>query len=164
MGLEITVTRQQSSPEGTPGRVVSSAGFSCDSLELQWANNKTGVSCILPDTYNATLWNSPSLGRMVVRLEDKHGRFNCLMHNMNFAGEAAGEETQVHGCTGVGAWFGRLRNNTGNMQLAILNSVATLSNLVEHIVSQVGESGTFTVTYLWQDGCQPADMTDSQST
>jgi hypothetical protein len=162
MTFALNIIRGQSTPEGTPGKLSSTADipFICDTLELEWQNNKTGVSCILPDSYDAWLWDSPSLGHLVVRLQDKHGRVSCLLHNMNFAGEAAGEETQVHGCTGVGNGYGQLKNNEGNMQFAILSSVATLSNLVQHIISQVGETAHFTVNYSWADGCAPADLTD----
>lgn len=155
MAFTVTVTRQASTLDGTPGRLVTSAGFSCDCLELPWKDNQQDISCIMADTYNASLFMSPHFGHLVVRLEDKNGRANVEQHNANLAGEASGDVKQLDGCTAVGQGFGKLQNSLGNMQFAILNSVATLSNYIEHIISQVGESGTFTVTYQWQDGCAP---------
>lgn len=156
----LTILRGASAPEGTPGKLVSSAGFTCDTQELQWANNKRGISCIMPDTYDACLWFSPMLKRMVVRLEDKHGRHDCLIHNGNWAGEGEGEITQIHGCTEVGHGFGDIKRPDGVMQHGILNSGNTLNMLIEHIISQVGQNGHFNVTYAWDTGCEPEDMTD----
>ena len=117
-----------------------------------------GISCIKPapggdpETYSASLWYSPTLGRTVVRLEDKYGRSNCLLHNGNWAGEGAGEVTQVHGCTEVGQGYGQIKRPVdGNVtQFGILHSAETIDALVAHIKDQVGDQ-LFTVTYSWDD-------------
>lgn len=158
--FSISVLRGHSTPEGTCGKLTTSAGFSCDTLELEWQNNKSGVSCILPDTYNASIWFSPHLDRNVIRLEDKHGRADCLVHNGNFAGEAEGEITQIHGCTEVGHDYGQIEKPLGGTQFGILASGNTLNMLIEHVISQVGENGKFTVSYAWDDGYAPDDMAD----
>ena len=157
--MQIFVDRDKSADHGTPGRLtVPEVGFACDSLELPWRNNETGKSCILPDTYACGTWFSPHLARMVLRLADKNGRKDCLVHNGNFAGDVdENEETQVHGCTEVGAGYGMLRNEAGALQFGILDSKATLGKLI----AAVGP-GPHTITYRWKEVCEPADPGDHQ--
>jgi hypothetical protein len=147
--MNITITRKQSTPSGTPGQLVATnpAGetFTCNTLELPWQDNTPGVSCIIDDSYGATIWHSDHLDCDVLRLEDKHGRQNC-------AGDVSqGMETQVHGCTLVGSRYGSLVNDDGDGQLAILDSRVTLAKLVAFV-----GSGEHTVNYQWAEGCDPA--------
>ena len=142
--MKITITRGESTPEGTPGVLVTENGFTCDTLELMWADNKKGISCIKLDTYSAEVWDSPTLNQRVLRLEDKHGRSDCLIHNGNFAGSIAGGEfTNVHGCTLVGYGYGTLQNPLGKSQFAILRSVKALQDFMQ----AVGD-GPHEVTYV----------------
>lgn len=161
--MDILIERNKSTPEGTPGHLDTGQGFDCDTLELQWANNKRGISCILPDTYNAWIWYSPTLGREVVRLEDKNGRFDCLLHNGNFASQVPGQITQIHGCTEVGRGYAQIKTPQQGYitQFGILHSIKTLESLIAHIKEKVG-AGPFTVTYKWKPGCEPDDMIESQ--
>lgn len=152
--FSIIVTRARSTPSGTPGVLKTSGGFTCDTLELQWADNQSGISCIMPDTYQAVLWWSPTLNRLVVRLEDKHGRKDCLIHNGNWAGEASGEITQIHGCTEVGQGYGMVQRPDGKMQFGIKGSSQTLAALITHIQENVSAI-PFSVTYVWGDGFAP---------
>ena len=158
--MVITITRGKSTPEGTPGVLTTDDGFTCDTLELEWQNNLPNVSCILADTYSAFLWFSPHLQQQVVRLQDKHGRANCLMHNANFAGEGTDEIKQIEGCTALGDGYGDIMkpDNSGT-QWGILKSEATLKALVAHINAAIG-ANPFNVTYVWGDGCAPDDLTD----
>lgn len=154
--MKILITRKQSTPSGTPGDllVVNSAGdsFTCPTLELPWRDNTPGISCITDDSYQAAIWHSDHLDCDVLRLEDKHGRQNCLIHCGNFAGDVSQDmETQVHGCTLVGSRYGSLVNDDGREQLAILNSRATLARLIEFV-----GAGEHTVDYHWASGCEPA--------
>lgn len=156
--MDITVIRQPSAPDGTEGAltVINPAGeiFTCETLELPWHDNQSGISCIMADTYNATVWHSDHMNCDVLRLEDKHGRRDCLVHAGNFAGDAAmGFETQVHGCTLVGNGYGSLSNDNGNTQLAILQSKKTLAALLAFI-----GGGEHTITYTWAEGCEPATV------
>lgn len=158
----VTIRRGQQQPWGTPGKLVTAAGFACDTLELPWRDNRRGESCIKPDRYLGWLWQSPTMHRTVVRLENKHGRQDCLIHAGNFAGDTlldidgdgrGGDlVTHVHGCTLVGNGFGELLNKAGEMQTAILHSRDTLAELVEHL-----GPGPHTFMYLWGDGCKPGD-------
>ena len=154
--MNITITRKQSTPSGTPGNltVVNPAGdtFTCETLELPWQDNTPGISCIINDSYSAAIWHSDHLDCDVLRLQDKHGRQDCLIHCGNFAGDVSqGMETQVHGCTLVGSRYGSLVNDDGREQLAILNSRSTLARLIAFV-----GAGEHTVDYHWAPGCEPA--------
>ena len=154
--MNITITRKQSTSSGTPGNLtaVNPAGdiFTCATLELPWQDNTPGISCIINDSYSASIWHSDHLDCDVLRLQDKHGRQNCLIHCGNFAGDVSqGMETQVHGCTLVGSRYGALANDDGSAQMAILNSRATLAQLIEFV-----GAGEHTIDYQWTHGCEPA--------
>lgn len=124
----------------------------CDTLELPWKDNERGVSCITADSYIGWIWHSPSMGRPVVRLEDKHGRRDCLIHNGNFAGDVdAGLITQVHGCTEVGMGYGVIPTPDGKgTQWGVLSSKDTLARLINHL-----GSGQHEFIYSWDVGCEP---------
>ena len=149
-----TLTRQRSTPDGTPGKLILESGFACDTLELPWADNARGRSCIIDDTYLAKLGSSATLGgpkHQVYRLEDKHGRSDVLIHNANFAGEVSdGKVTQLHGCIAVGREYGMLRNSKGAMQRGILNSVSTLEALIAH-----AQGAEIELSCTWAEGCKP---------
>lgn len=161
------ILRQYPRPWGTPGTLRTEKGFSCDTLELPWAGNRRGVSCIMSDIYLAWLWYSPTMHRMVVRLEDKHGRKDCLIHNGNFAGDQELDEnqdgkpdlfTQIHGCTEVGRGFDEIALPDGSgKQTGILRSKDTLAELVAHL-----GDGTHQFEYQWAEGCN-AEITNDQA-
>ena len=175
--MKATILRGASTNDGTPGRLTIENGWTCDTIELPWRNNKTGVSCINADTYRARLWESSKLGcaqdialtcvdgrqinlrHFVYRLEDKHGRRDCLIHNGAFAGDTAlGEETHVHGCTIVGRTYGvATRDDGGGQQMAILYSRPVLAELIKQTRGEDLE-----ITYEWAGGCEPEDLTDAQ--
>lgn len=157
--MKALVLRGQSANAGTPGVLTTEAGFTCDTLELPWRDNQRGLSCIIPDIYIATPWYSPTLGRMVLRLEDKHGRKDCLIHNGNFAGDTTIDVdqdgkpdliTQVHGCTEVGRGYGNVARPDGVRQYGILNSKVTLEELVTHM-----GPGPHIIEYRWGPDCSP---------
>ncbi len=155
-----TIRRGQQQVWGTPGKLVTAAGYVCDTLELPWRNNERGLSCIIADSYSGWLWQSPTMKRTVVRLENKHGRQDCLIHSGNFAGDTlldidgdghGGDlVTNVHGCTLVGHGYGEIQNKQGEMQQGILHSRDALNELVEHL-----GTGMHTFMYLWNMGCEP---------
>jgi hypothetical protein len=152
----ISIVRKKPNADGTgtPGTLtVAGSAFNCDTLELIWANNERGRSCIIADVYKGVVWLSPTLGRLVIRLEDKHGRQACLIHNGNFAGdETHGQFTQIHGCTEVGRGYGQVPMPNGGTQYGIRDSKNTLAALI----NDIGVEGTeCEVTYTWADGCCP---------
>src|SRR6266850_2241249 len=137
----IEVVREKSTNDGTPGLLtVLKTNWQCSSLELPWRNNRRGTSCIIPGDYIAWVWFSPTLNRHVIRLEDKNGRKDCLIHNGNWAGDVEqGEKTQVHGCTEVGRGYADLElpDHSGR-QRGILNSVVELEALLKELDAHVG--------------------------
>jgi hypothetical protein len=154
--MKVTITRLHTTPTGTPGGLISEKGFRCDTLELPWQHNRSGVSCINADTYKGRIWFSPHLNRNVVRLEDKHGRKDCLIHNGNFAGDVTqGYETQVHGCTEVGHGYAEIARPDGKLQHGISNSVSALATLIDRL-----GAGEHEFVYVWADGCAPLDLAD----
>ena len=156
MDIQIVRSKSRMTAEGTPGSLDSGMGFTCDTLELEWNNNAPDTSCIMPapedppETYNASIVMSPHLGREVIRLEDKNGRTGIEIHNGNFAGEAPGDISQVLGCTEVGKGYGQITRPVDGAvtQFGIMNSVVTLTALIEHIKANVPDNA-FTVTYSW---------------
>lgn len=174
-----TVGRQKSTPLGTPGALALPL-FACNTLELPWAGNQRGLSCILPDVYRGRVWHSPTFKRLVVRLEDKNGRADVLIHNANFAatlqdldnngiagadldGDGFPEVAQLRGCTAVGNGYGEILRKDGKMQWGIKSSGATLAALVESlrtddrpdtVVEGVGYHDVV-LTYSWAPGCAP---------
>lgn len=193
--LPVTVVRQTPHPGGTPGLWTmpdlnhstpdKTSYWQCYTLELGWFNNQTGKSCILTDSYFAKLCPSEKLGspgheivtredgttfdmnHMIYRLEDKHGRKDCLIHNGNFAGDTSIDAnhdgvsdfiTQIHGCTEVGSHYGEVQRKDGQMQWGIQASVATLEDLIRR-----AKGRNLVITYSWAEGCEPEDLTDAQA-
>lgn len=169
----LDIVRRQSTDFGTPGAATlmlgvdtAAADFKMDTLELPWLGNKTGVSCIKADTYEARRVYSEHFKRFLWRLEDKHGRVACEIHNGNLAGDVTKklvahnggtvyEQTQVHGCTLAGRGYGlvELPAGDGTTQYGILSSKATLDAFMEATKG----ADILTVTYRWAEGCAPAD-------
>ncbi|MBF0095976.1 MAG: hypothetical protein HQM04_00180 [Magnetococcales bacterium] len=153
--VSLTITRFASTPAGTPGELLlrdkQQILFACKTLELPWHNNQSGISCIRQDSYAAWIWFSRRFKRNVLRLEDKHGRFNCLIHEGNFAGDVAmGFVSHVQGCTLVGNSFSPMDNGSGTPQLAIRNSTTTLEQLIALL-----DLEKYVVHYQWAPGCAP---------
>lgn len=153
--MNIYITRQKSEEWGTPGDLVASnwagAGFHCKTLELPWHNNRHDISCICTGAYQAWTWYSQHLNCKVLRLEDKNGRTDCLIHPGNFGGDvAAGWVTDINGCTLVGAGYNFLENQDDKQQMAIIRSRATLLQLIAFVGNEKP-----VVHYQWAPGCDP---------
>lgn len=164
--------RQTSTPHGTPGHQKLDNGFECDTLELPWASNKRGVSCTAPGVDKGRVWFSPHLQCSVIKFEDRNGRQEVEQHKGNWAGEAPGETTQVHGCTLVGQGFGDIQRPPklgGGMQFGILSSGDTLTKLIASLrdsaveTPSVGPDGYITgyhdveISCEWAPGCEPTE-------
>lgn len=169
------VLRQKWRDEGTPGAMTLANAFgSADTLELKWDGNRRGTSCTKAGVYRGRVWRSKHLKnrdgtfRLVIRYADANGREDCLVHNANWAGEGAGEVTQLHGCTAVGRGYGEIERPDGAMQWGIENSGATLDRLIaslerpgeEHVEDASGFVSGYDdveITYQWADGAAPED-------
>lgn len=158
--MNVVIRRARSTYTGTPGRLRTDQGFECDTLELPWKDNKRGESCIMAGTYMGWIWHSPTLGRDVIRLEDRNGRKDCMIHNGTWAGDVmadidgdghAGDLlTQVHGCTLTGRGYGEILRKDGGAQFGIMHSRDTLAELVAHL-----GPGYHSFTYVWEPGAEP---------
>jgi hypothetical protein len=154
-----SVVREESGPLGTPGTLLLDSQFTCNTLELDWHDNERGVSCIKPMTYRGWVWWSDHLGRRVIRLEDKNGRKDCLLHNGTFAGDVSeGNITQIHGCTIVGKGYAKVLRPDGQLQFGIVNSKGTLESLVESLKNDDGSYDDVLLSYIWREGCAPAGV------
>lgn len=161
MSVEGSVVRSRSTALGTPGVLsLPSLSFSCDTLELVWLDNLRGLSCIKPDAYSAWVWHSPTFNRNVVRLEDKHGRKDCLLHAGNWAsvpadvdGDGVKEFSNIRGCTLVGRGFGELLRKDGKKQWGIKSSSPTLTALIDALRDRMQPGGfhRLRLTYSWAD-------------
>ena len=149
------IFRGQESKDGTPGVLTLDNTFTCDTLELPWRNNQRGVSCIRPDTYRGWVWESPTMGHKVIRLEDKNGRADCLIHNGIWAGDTLeGETTHVHGCTLVGHGYGVITWK-GVTQWGIYDGIKTLADLIESLQNEDGSYDDVMIRYEYAEGCAP---------
>lgn len=121
MLLSVTLQRDLSDPEGTPGKFTF-GGITVFSLELPWRGNARQRSCIPPGKYICKIKQSPRFGR-VYEVTGVQGRSDVLIHPANFAGDAeAGWTTELQGCIALGLKRGFLRNPQGKMQKALLVS------------------------------------------
>ena len=161
--LRLEINRRTSGDIGTQGTLILHGlrtPWVCDTLELPWENNKPRESCIMADTYRAWLWFSPTFKCMTIRLEDKHGRRNCLIHPGNFAGDLQSNRiSDVEGCTLVGKGFAMITDPDSKVrQWGITASKVTLAALI----SKLGDA-EFDVVYKWSPGCEPEDPSDHYS-
>ena len=102
---EFVLTREPSTDQGTPGRLVHESGWSCVTLELPWRDNKPFVSCIPPGTYKFIRQPSMKYGQAYTA-QNVDGRWAVLIHVGNLAGDKMlGYESDSEGCTLLGRGF-----------------------------------------------------------
>lgn len=162
MTINGSIVRQQSTPEGTPGALILENGFNCNTLELPWKNNQRGVSCTDVGTDHGRVWFSPTMNRLVIRYADRNGRFDCLIHTGNWAGEAPGDRTDVHGCTLVGYGYGMIERPDGVQQWGILRTREALKALLQSLLTPGADPALpesyedVVIEYRWAEGCEPS--------
>ncbi len=111
----VKIVRDTSTPLGTPG-VLTTGTFSCYTLELNWHENKTGISCIPSAAYKCQIGDSPKFGR-VYQIMGVPGRDRVLIHCGNFAADAGHGKSDVEGCVLLGNALGEIAG-----QFALLGS------------------------------------------
>lgn len=74
----------------TPGRLFIDGTPECDTLELPWHDNQSGVSCVPPGTYSLVWERSPRLKRHTLRLQGVPDRSGILIHPANHTYELRG--------------------------------------------------------------------------
>lgn len=124
-----TLQREPSSDEGTYG-TLRFGEQQVYTIELPWRENRRQISCIPPGSYRCAIVQSPRFGR-VYEVKDVQGRSHVLIHSANLAGDAAlGWTTQLQGCIAPGERRGKMPNNAGRMQNAVLVSRPALSRFM----------------------------------
>lgn len=142
----ISLTRRDSSPQGTPGVIVVPTLQGTEAfytLELPWRNNLPRISCIPAGTYIVTLnptahlWSPRSDGK-IFQIMDVPGRSECKIHAGNFAGnEDLGYKSDFLGCVGIGSGFTTVTPVDHSMpQTCLMHSRNSLS----HFMSLMGDT------------------------
>ena len=121
---EILIERIKSDKYGTKG-VMSINGITiCNTLELQWLENKRKESCIPEGSYEARPFKSSKHGEVYV-LFGVPERGGILIHKGNFAGQHP-LKSDSNGCILLGIGFGKLSE-----QPAILNSKSGMQKFMD---------------------------------
>ncbi len=114
---KVTLTRTETSDEGTFGHIFTDTGVSLRSGELPWRNNEPGRSCIPLGTYQVVWAQSPTKGWCyhVIKVP---GRLDIEIHPANFCGDRTlGFRCELYGCICLGTSIGPM-----NGQKAIICS------------------------------------------
>lgn len=119
--------RKNSTVAGTLGRLTTSTGYSCYSLECPDMGNIPNVSCIPVGVYSVELKQSDKYST-VYEIQDVPGRTSILIHPGNWAGNTnKGYKSDSKGCILLG--MGRAHDMA--YQLAIRDSVRAVKGLTK---------------------------------
>lgn len=118
----LTIKRISSTDHGTFGVMLKDdATPFCVTLEREWRNNESNVSCIPPGTYNVIRVTTPKHGETFEVTNVPGGRFAILFHVGN-------TQEDLQGCIAVGKSFGMLHGLP-----AIQSSGAAFKLFMEHL-------------------------------
>jgi hypothetical protein len=121
-----TLTREESTDQGTFGRLETDSGLTLRTGELPWRDNASGKSCIPPGTYTVTFRNSPKHGPCY-HVENVPGRTDIEIHSANWMGDREkGFRCELLGCIAPGVTIGNLSG-----QRAVISSRMAISMLEE---------------------------------
>lgn len=100
--------------------------FECKTIELEWKNNATNISCVPAGFYNIEFEYSRRFDRKLWELKGVPGRSECKIHVANYY-------TQLQGCVAVGD----LHMNINSDSIPdVRNSTNTLRRLHETMGSE----------------------------
>lgn len=120
-----TLTRQQTSAEGTFGQIVTDSGFTCHTGELPYRDNSPGRSCIPAGVYPCSMRYSEKHRANVYHVDGVKGRSDIEIHSAKWMGDTAqGFKCQLLGCIAPGQEFGYLEG-----QKAMVSSNAAVAAL-----------------------------------
>jgi hypothetical protein len=113
--------------EGVNGTLFYNGKFICNTIELPWKNNKTGISCIPEGTYDLKLRYSEHLGEHL-QLSEVPGRKWILIHTANDA------KRELRGCIApVSKLNGKGKGSNSKRAMDILiRTVKSLARKNEH--------------------------------
>lgn len=126
--MTATLARQQSTDQGTPGRLYLAGAFFAHTLELPWRDNKPFVSCIPTGVYLVDWLPSFAFGYSY-RLAEVRDRSAILFHAGNVAGDTSlGLRADSLGCILLGFRAGVLDG-----QSAVLSSGTAVARLAARL-------------------------------
>lgn len=143
-----TLTRNETSDEGTFGTLLTDDGFTCRTVELPWEKNAQGKSCIPTGKYLFRVTDSPKHGKCyeewddpaTPRKEDVPGRDHIQIHSANWAGDKSkGFFSQLLGCIALGTTVETMKTPEGKMQKGVTNSKATIAAFMAHMRGETFE-------------------------
>jgi Family of unknown function (DUF5675) len=127
--IEMTLTRAQTSDEGTFGLLESEA-LEMHTGELPWKNNQRSVSCIPVGRYLCKAHRSPRHGQCFW-LQDVPNRSEILIHSASWMGDTEkGFKSNLEGCIAIGMEFGK--DIGPHDQDAILQSRVAMTKLIQY--------------------------------
>ena len=112
-----TLIRENTSENGTFGRIIRDNEAVCYTCELPWKDNQNKISCIPKGTYRVTKFLSPSKGNVFL-LHDVPNRDMIEIHSGNTIHD-------ILGCILVGSTLGEIDHLP-----AVLSSKPTLAKLL----------------------------------
>lgn len=112
-----TLTRTETTDQGTFGTLVTDTGFTCRTGELPWRDNHSDFSCIPPGEYFCSYHYSPSHG-LCYWVGAVPNRQDIQIHSANFCGDKTkGFKSELLGCIAPGLDVGILAS-----QKAVIHS------------------------------------------
>lgn len=130
--LDLTLKRFYTTVEGTIGGIYNQGRLVCYTIEPEWLDNQSNVSCIPAATYHAAHLERSASGhyRDVWHIRDVPSREGILIHAGNYAGRRPEAKSDTYGCILPASKFGLLPGRPGKgKQLAGLNSRGALLKL-----------------------------------
>lgn len=101
-----TLTRTETSDQGTFGTMVTDTGTTVRTGELPWRDNQQGLSCIPAGTYTVTWGDSPAHGPCY-HVQNVPGRTDIEIHAANLMGDTTkGFRCELLGCIAPGLHVG----------------------------------------------------------
>jgi hypothetical protein len=144
---KVLLTRNETGPEGTFGRIATDGMFEATTLELPWLNNEPNKSCIPAGVYRCALVDSPSKGRVYeVRGSLLGGRTHILIHPANWS-------HQLLGCIAIGRAEGLVQDEKrGGAFRGIMSSRDAVIGFMNDLTDAQGLPEEFQLTVIWGPG------------
>jgi len=133
MSNVLMLSRNDRTVAGVFGELVFPDGWSCKTVEREWLDNQTKVSCIPDGVYTLGLRYSPVVQRITRgrykegwEVEDVVGRSYIMIHPANWP-------TDLQGCIGVGSKIAMLQAKDGKLHKGVTNSQATFDKVMDRL-------------------------------
>lgn len=147
---KVLLTRNDTGPDGTFGRIATDNMFQATTLELPWANNKPNESCIPEGTYLFKMVKSPTRGD-VYEAVNVPGRTNIQIHPANWC-------RQLLGCIAIGRCEGTVVDSKrGGAFRGLLSSRDAVIGFMADLTDAEGKQQDFELTVRWDPFCGPQE-------